>query len=55
MGCLDPFEIVIKNLVDPICFLRRISSSYLDADMKKVVNWVHLGLGFFYWGDVVVI
>lgn len=53
MGGLDLFEIVIMNLVDPI-FLMRISSSYLDADMEKVVNWVHLGLGFCYWGDVVI-
>lgn len=48
MASLDPFdvEIVIMNLVDPVCFLTRFSPACLDTDMQKVVNWVHLGLGF---------
>lgn len=51
MACLDPFEIEIEimNLVDPICFLTRFSPACLDADMVKVFNWVHLGLGFFFF------
>ena len=33
MGCLDPFEIVIINLVDPICSLTRLSPAYLEVDI----------------------
>lgn len=41
------------NLVDPLCFLTRLSC-HLDADIEKVINCVHLGLGFCESGNVLI-